>query len=85
MQWARITPFGDRQCASQNCGRSARWHFQRGDIGSDYCSTCREAIEHESIEERLDRLEIALHRIVGHGNITIEKAKAIAAEALANK
>lgn len=31
---------------------------------------------------RIDQLEIALHRIVGHGNITVEKAKQIAAEAL---
>lgn len=32
---------------------------------------------------RVDRLEIALHRIAGHGNITGEKAREIAADALA--
>lgn len=39
----------------------------------------------ESIEaaDRIDRLEIAMHRIAGHGNITAEKAREIAAEALA--
>lgn len=33
-------------------------------------------------EERINALEIALNRIVGHANITVDKAKKIAAEAL---
>lgn len=33
-------------------------------------------------EKQVDRLELALHRIVGHGNITVEKAKVVAAAAL---
>lgn len=33
----------------------------------------------------VDRLELALHRIVGHGNITGDKARTIAAEALGIK
>lgn len=32
--------------------------------------------------DRIVRLELALHQIVGHGNIPVEKAKAVAAEAL---
>lgn len=40
---------------------------------------CREAIA------RIDALELALHRIVGHGNISVEKAKEVAAEALGIK
>lgn len=31
---------------------------------------------------RIDKLEIALNRIVGHGNITVEEVKKIAADAL---
>jgi hypothetical protein len=30
----------------------------------------------------IDRLEIALHTIIGHGNITVERAKAVARKAL---
>lgn len=33
--------------------------------------------------DRIDKLEIALHTIVGHGNITVERAKQVAREALA--
>lgn len=32
--------------------------------------------------EHIDRLEIALHTILGHGNITVDRAKKLAAEAL---
>jgi hypothetical protein len=32
--------------------------------------------------KRLDRMDIALHRIAGHGNITGERARQIAADAL---
>lgn len=41
----------------------------------------------ESIEaaDRIDRLELALHRIAGHANITGEKARAVAEEALSRK
>lgn len=34
---------------------------------------------------RVDALELALQTIVGHGNITVERAKQVAAEALATK
>lgn len=33
----------------------------------------------------IDAMELALHQIVGHGNITVERAKKVANEALANK
>ena len=39
----------------------------------------------EAIKAHIDRLEIALHRIAGHGNITAEKAREIAAEAVVSK
>lgn len=45
MHWTRITPRGDRMCASQGCGQLAKWHGQAGEVGSDYCSTCRDAID----------------------------------------
>lgn len=32
--------------------------------------------------KRIDRLEVALHRIAGHANITAKKAREIAAEAV---
>lgn len=35
--------------------------------------------------DRIVELELALHAIVGHGNITVERAKAIAAEALGKR
>lgn len=41
-------------------------------------------IQHEAAA-RIDRLELALHRISGHGNITGDKAREIAAEALGIK
>ena len=40
------------------------------------------ADESRQAADVIDRFELALHRIVGHGNITVEKAKAVAAEAL---
>ena len=33
-------------------------------------------------EKRIEKLEIALHQIAGHGNITGERARKIAKEAL---
>lgn len=36
----------------------------------------------EALEARIDRLEIALHTIVGHGNITVERAKDVARQAI---
>jgi len=35
------------------------------------------------LEARINELELALHTIVGHGNITVERAKRVAADALA--
>lgn len=35
------------------------------------------------LEARINELELALHTIVGHGNITVERAKQVAADALA--
>lgn len=83
MNWTRISPIGDRKCTTANCERSARWHMESGGVGSDYCSRCRDAIDGASLEARLDRYELALHRIAGHVNIAGEKAREIAAEALA--
>lgn len=45
MQWSRITPIGQRQCATEGCVRSAKWHGVAGDVGSDYCGECRESID----------------------------------------
>lgn len=61
--------------------------------GNSYCTQCgllstKEAIErpcrHEATQ-RIEALELALHRIAGHGNITGDKAREIAAEALGIK
>lgn len=38
-----------------------------------------------ALRQRVDALEIALYTIVGHGNITVERAKQVANEALAEK
>lgn len=32
------------KCASDKCDRIAVVHFEAGDVGSDYCSTCIDAI-----------------------------------------
>lgn len=50
MKWSRISPIGDVKCTTANCGRSARWHFEAGGVGSDYCSECRDAIYAQNIE-----------------------------------
>jgi hypothetical protein len=50
MRWSKISPIGDRICASANCSRSARWHGEAGAVGSVYCSACREAIAAAEIE-----------------------------------
>ena len=34
---------GDK-CASDGCNRVAVVHFEAGDVGSDYCSTCMDKI-----------------------------------------
>lgn len=49
MQWYRISPYGDRKCASDACCRSARWHLTAGDVGSDYCSECRDRIDDDEV------------------------------------
>lgn len=40
---------------------------------------------HDARDHRIEALELALHRIAGHGNITGDKAREIAAEALGIK
>jgi hypothetical protein len=45
MQWSRITPIGNKRCATDGCSRSAKWHGTAGDVGSDYCGECRESID----------------------------------------
>lgn len=48
----------------------------------DIDSLIRELV---ACKRRIDRLEIALHRIAGHGNVAADKAREIAAEALSEK
>mgnify|MGYP000877845387 CR=1 FL=1 len=55
--------------------------------GAAHSTAARDGCDVETTPEwramqRIDRLEIALHTIVGHGNITVERAKQVAAEAL---
>lgn len=45
MNWSRITPIGDKPCATDDCTRSARWHGVAGGVGSDYCDECRVSID----------------------------------------
>ena len=46
MKWTRIVPFGDRKCATESCSNSARWRGEAGAVASDYCSGCRDIIDH---------------------------------------
>lgn len=58
--------------------------------GAAHSAASRDGCEVEATAEwramqRIDRLELALHQIVGHGNITGDRARDIAAEALGIK
>lgn len=46
MKWTRISPIGDRKCATATCIASARWRGETGGAASDYCSDCRDIIDH---------------------------------------
>lgn len=46
MRWTRISPIGDRKCCSEGCINSARWRGESGGVSSDYCSDCRDTIDH---------------------------------------
>jgi len=46
MRWTRISPVGDRTCCSEGCASSARWRGEAGSVSSDYCSECRDHIDH---------------------------------------
>ena len=46
MKWTRISPVGDRKCATATCMSSARWRGEAGNIASDYCSECRDIIDY---------------------------------------
>ncbi len=56
-----------------------------GDPMRDYLEQREKALEARiaKLEVRINDLELALHTIVGHGNITVERAKLVAANALA--
>lgn len=56
MHWVRITPIGDRKCATAECHRSARWTGTAGDVSSDYCAECRDSIDVMSIVNAADRV-----------------------------
>lgn len=45
MEWTRLSPIGEFECASANCCSSARWHGVRGDVGSYFCSACKDSID----------------------------------------
>lgn len=51
----------------------------------DYLEQREKALEARiaKLEARINDLDLALHTIVGHGNITVERAKLVAANALA--
>lgn len=49
---------------------------------ADFDNKPNAATLYRSALARIDKLEIALGIIVGHGNITIERAKSIASDAL---
>ena len=58
-------------CASESCHRMgvvARWWFESGDVGSSYCTECKEQIEaqeeyaHREAEEYYQREMQATHR-----------------------
>ena len=46
MRWTRISPVGSRKCCTATCMSSARWRGEAGDVASDYCSECRDVIDH---------------------------------------
>lgn len=46
MRWTRISPIGDRMCATETCDKSAKWSGEVDDVASDYCSDCRDIIDH---------------------------------------
>ena len=44
--WFKLT--GDERlgrCTTNRCGGQPTWHLERGGVGSDYCSGCKEKIE----------------------------------------
>lgn len=43
-EWSLIHSTGRRPCATNGCGRQAKWHGDAGGIGSDFCSVCQSAI-----------------------------------------
>ena len=49
-------------------------------IGMAVNSFGRETVSQAA--RHIERLELALHQIVGHGNITVERAKQVARQAL---
>lgn len=51
MKWTRISPRGDRPCATDGCMRSAQWHGEAGGVGSEYCSTCRDGIDDMAVRD----------------------------------
>jgi len=51
MHWTRITPYDAKRCATENCDRSALWHGEAGGIGSDYCPSCRDAVDAWNLRE----------------------------------
>mgnify|MGYP000848334185 CR=1 FL=1 len=56
MRWSRITPIGNKKCATAECNRSARWHGVSGDVGSDWCAECRDSIDVMSMVEAADKV-----------------------------
>jgi hypothetical protein len=42
------------QCATHECQQKAVWHFQAGDVGSDYCDPCHDKIVGLGDEDPLD-------------------------------
>lgn len=46
---------GDKRlcrCTTENCGGQPTWRLESGGIGSDYCSGCKDNIDHLCDHER---------------------------------
>lgn len=58
------------------------YEYANGMMPHDIVTSATYAELASASKKRISKLELALHQIAGHGNITGERARAIASEAL---
>jgi hypothetical protein len=51
MRWTLISSFKHFPCCTESCDRTAIWRGESGSVGSDFCPSCRDAVDLQDLRD----------------------------------